>query len=762
MADPEVATADPEADAVAREFIDYTEYLPSDIARYLKRIRELGTTYATAYDELDAQLREFARHDSRQAVNGTRVTNGFNHNVVAAVSDKEMELRFRISKCLNTTVKGRKEVGEERERFKEHISRHQARASAIIDKLKEVEIPSRDPTPEKKVQRHPDGDTRMRITLRLNNADSVPSPSVNRRRRGSMSTPAMSRKPPATSLVSLAESPQEGWEDIPETPYSTDKPKKKRFSSSVKRGPKPPPTDPLLSGGAPARKDDGSLVPNHELPWNQLSNEELARLRKRMKKNSGWTPSVTMIVRELETLGRGPNNKEDFRHQWEGKDEGVIGPDDGGIGDPGKILPDDGAGARENKGMRLNRAKKRKREEEKMERAREAERLGLDPEEEERKAEAEEAERHRQIQQQKRRKKKEEDAEAAAKERAEREAIEKAEREQEALEKRLREEAEAAAVAKAKAEAEAAAAKKEKERQEKERLEQERLEKERLAKEKKAKEKAEKAAKAEAEKAEKAAAAAAAALAKALEEEAAAAAAAAKAKAEADELAAAQAAIIAAAASPKKTRSAATKAAAQAAAAMDEDDSDVLSSPPASPPSPEPRRPSRLSSAKPRPPPLIPRAASLAPQIPIRPKRGSVATSTPPPPQTPATTTTRKRSSSAASTRQPAAKKPKRSGGTAAGPSARKRGQPGGRKAKGPAGAAGEEEEEDLNKYCLCNEVSEGTMVACENDDCPKVWFHIDCVGLKKEEAEMPDLKWYCPICKDDTRRKRNRVKKAA
>jgi hypothetical protein len=97
-----------------------------------------------------------------------------------------------------------------------------------------------------------------------------------------------------------------------------------------------------------------------------------------MKKNSGWTPSVTMIIRELESLGRGPKHKENFEDQWGGSRGEeflkIYGPEDGGIGDPEMIAPDDGAGVRENKGMRLNRAKKRKREEERKEKEREAER----------------------------------------------------------------------------------------------------------------------------------------------------------------------------------------------------------------------------------------------------------------------------------------------------------------------------------------------------------------------------------------------------
>ncbi|KAI9711156.1 MAG: hypothetical protein M1812_007260, partial [Candelaria pacifica] len=48
--------------------------------------------------------------------------------------------------------------------------------------------------------------------------------------------------------------------------------------------------------------------------------------------------------------------------------------------------------------------------------------------------------------------------------------------------------------------------------------------------------------------------------------------------------------------------------------------------------------------------------------------------------------------------------------------------------------ASEEEEEEDESepRYCYCNQVSYGEMVACDADDCPREWFHLDCVGLTK------------------------------
>ncbi|XWS13521.1 hypothetical protein CRYUN_Cryun36dG0044200 [Craigia yunnanensis] len=55
--------------------------------------------------------------------------------------------------------------------------------------------------------------------------------------------------------------------------------------------------------------------------------------------------------------------------------------------------------------------------------------------------------------------------------------------------------------------------------------------------------------------------------------------------------------------------------------------------------------------------------------------------------------------------------------------------------------------------YCLCNQVSYGEMVACDNPDCKIEWFHFGCVGLK----EQPRGKWYCSDCAALKNRRKSR-----
>lgn len=49
----------------------------------------------------------------------------------------------------------------------------------------------------------------------------------------------------------------------------------------------------------------------------------------------------------------------------------------------------------------------------------------------------------------------------------------------------------------------------------------------------------------------------------------------------------------------------------------------------------------------------------------------------------------------------------------------------------------------DDRKYCTCQRISFGDMVACDNVDCPYEWFHWQCVGIKHE----PIGAWICPVC---------------
>lgn len=66
--------------------------------------------------------------------------------------------------------------------------------------------------------------------------------------------------------------------------------------------------------------------------------------------------------------------------------------------------------------------------------------------------------------------------------------------------------------------------------------------------------------------------------------------------------------------------------------------------------------------------------------------------------------------------------------------------------AQAAADANGDEEDDDEEdgeeqRYCYCNGVSYGEMVGCDDDLCPREWFHLTCVGLTKapnKNGEFP------------------------
>ncbi|XP_050087667.1 putative uncharacterized protein DDB_G0271606 isoform X3 [Anopheles aquasalis] len=56
-------------------------------------------------------------------------------------------------------------------------------------------------------------------------------------------------------------------------------------------------------------------------------------------------------------------------------------------------------------------------------------------------------------------------------------------------------------------------------------------------------------------------------------------------------------------------------------------------------------------------------------------------------------------------------------------------------------------------RYCICNQVSYGDMVACDNEGCPFEWFHYPCVNI----TSSPKGKWYCPQCSTSMKRRGSR-----
>ncbi|KAF2360090.1 Inhibitor of growth protein N-terminal histone-binding [Trinorchestia longiramus] len=56
-------------------------------------------------------------------------------------------------------------------------------------------------------------------------------------------------------------------------------------------------------------------------------------------------------------------------------------------------------------------------------------------------------------------------------------------------------------------------------------------------------------------------------------------------------------------------------------------------------------------------------------------------------------------------------------------------------------------------RYCVCNQVSYGDMVACDNPRCLVEWFHYPCVDI----TEPPKGKWFCPPCATSMNRRQKK-----
>nr|CAX69768.1 Inhibitor of growth protein 2 [Schistosoma japonicum] len=53
----------------------------------------------------------------------------------------------------------------------------------------------------------------------------------------------------------------------------------------------------------------------------------------------------------------------------------------------------------------------------------------------------------------------------------------------------------------------------------------------------------------------------------------------------------------------------------------------------------------------------------------------------------------------------------------------------------------------DERLYCICQKVSFGEMIACDNKFCEVEWFHFSCVDVRVQ----PKGKWYCPYCRGES-----------
>lgn len=374
--------ADPDAQATVTDFLDFTEHLPADMMRSLTLIRKLDQYYidsSTNVDELTTAWGKLPTLPADQRPTPAR-------------------LRKDISENLNRAVSSRVFSHAEAIRIHENVVRHYHRAKTIHAKLQAMR--NNWPTAEEQKSpsqvKSPQMVRAPKITLRLdNNGQKVQRP-PRITVPGEVLAPYEMDLNAYSSLSDESSDEEEEEEELPISPIRRVATPSARIKvvklpkvpkQKVPKTPRPPraPTNRSTDNASPMISTSTALaqlkpppenaIPGStDAPWLQLTPYELAKLRKRMKKNAVWNPSDTMIARELKNLGRGIEayKAAQKRAEEEGKPFDAALPAPVVDAESGAQHPPEGAISAEaltadevqlsNRGMKLNEAKKLKRE----------------------------------------------------------------------------------------------------------------------------------------------------------------------------------------------------------------------------------------------------------------------------------------------------------------------------------------------------------------------------------------------------------------
>lgn len=376
----------PDLQATVSDFSDYTEYFPSDLIRSLTLIGKLDQTYI----------------DNAAKVHDLTTTYSLLPTLSADKRPDAAALRKQISSTLDHAIRSRSSAYAEATRVYEVAQRHRDRIISIKRKLQaQPQPPSRDPTPPPAPVQSPQNRRRTiiektpRLTINVDGRHAATArPAANARekqRNRRASTGAIS---PGASTIEYGSSSDESMSDIASSALPRMKPHKIKISKSGKnripkaarvRAPGVMGTNVHSSVAGISTSNalaqltpppEGAKIGSKYKPWHKLTEYEMALLRKQMKKNAIWTPSETMIRRELAKHGRG------LEHYLKAKaaavdkgeeflDEDPVDPSKPVLG-PGEVrfqVTSEKEQQLINRGMKLNEAKKEKREKQRAEQA---------------------------------------------------------------------------------------------------------------------------------------------------------------------------------------------------------------------------------------------------------------------------------------------------------------------------------------------------------------------------------------------------------
>lgn len=137
---------DPDAQATVTDFLDYTEYLPSDLVRSLTLIGKLDESYLECTDQV---------HDLTK-------TYGSLPSIPPTKRPNAQHLRQEISYHLDQAINARESAYAEASRLYDAVDRHSSRLTSIISKLNAL------PKPPSRIlpQRLRPGHLRLRVGKR--------------------------------------------------------------------------------------------------------------------------------------------------------------------------------------------------------------------------------------------------------------------------------------------------------------------------------------------------------------------------------------------------------------------------------------------------------------------------------------------------------------------------------------------------------------------------------------------------------------------
>ena len=391
---------DPDVQATLSDFLTYTEHFPSHLTRALALI--------------EGQRIRAERHIKKIHENTTA------YSVLPSITENKpdpIRLRKEISHALDEAERACGMALEEAVRMDDECAREHRRLNIVVDKLKSQPLPpSRDPTPEQQALTSPNLKRERRMSVRVdepqaeNPARRMHNKAASKLRGRKIMVPGEVLPPPDPNAppesVSDWTSPRQSppLEELPAADKKGAAPGRPRSRTpklvkmehdrgSLKaRGPRAPGQPGTNAHSAVAgistsnallaltQPPDDAPKGSKWLPWMKLTEWEMAKLRKRMKKNAVWVPSQTMVRRELKNLGRGVAGKEAAKAEAEAGGDPFV--DENNEPDPTKVLisgeesaqiiailgtqayvDDEDADAELiNRGMRLNEAKKLKRQ----------------------------------------------------------------------------------------------------------------------------------------------------------------------------------------------------------------------------------------------------------------------------------------------------------------------------------------------------------------------------------------------------------------